>query len=59
MFVLLIFLLTIIFAAISILLKKKAWETAAVESFIILVLTAIYGLVDFRAYTGGIVSSSS
>ncbi len=59
MFILYIFLLTIIFAIVSILLKKKVWEVAVTESFVILVLTVIYALVRFQSYTGGLISQSS
>ncbi|MHB1439853.1 MAG: complex I subunit 4 family protein [Cuniculiplasma sp.] len=59
MFILYIFILAIIFAIISILMKKGSWEIAMVESLILMVFTSIYGLVRFSTYTGGMISTSS
>jgi NADH-quinone oxidoreductase subunit M len=59
MFILYIFILSIIFAIISFIVKKRAWEVAVIESGIILLLTAIYALIRFHSYTGGLLSQYS
>ncbi len=59
MFIFYIFLLTIIFALISFLIKEKGWEAAVLESAILLLLTAIYAFLRFSSYTGGMVSNGS
>ena len=59
MLILIIFLLLLIFALFSFLIKESSWKIATMESFLILLLTGVYAILRFTSYNGGFLSGSS